>query len=586
MTETMKRMMALVLCLALLLSVTGCGKKDEDEDVGMTIDPNQSTIALKAADDVFSLGYDADESLNPLKTKSQANYIVDCLVYEFAVELDQDYNAIGNIIKSWDTDNGFSWLFTVDTTVTFHDGSYVTAEDVVYSIEQARRSDVYSSRLNKIWGISALNDDTVMITLSDTNYLFPRLLNVPVIKKGSSSEMPDGTGQYMFDIDMTKLLKYEEHRYAENTPIDVIYLQDNGTPDEKIEAYATSVVDLAINDPTSLSRLGYGSNNEIRHFATTNMQYIGFNCEQEFTCYPEYRRAMSYAVNREYIANTVFNGSAKVSPFPVSPFNSLYNEQLAEQYAFNLENAQRIFQGQGVQDYDQDGMCEYQLPGGIAEIELDFIVAADNTDKVKAAQRIVEDLKSIGINVKLRQLTWTEYQNAIVYGQYDMCYAEVKLTADFSMIDMLSTNGVKNFYKVKDPNVYEVVLAYLGSVGATERAQNCDIMCKYLADNAYIIPICFEEQQVLTHRDVVSGLEPTQYNVFYNFKNWEIDVDLDGINDDGDDDDIDFEAEDPLTGDVVTDDADESTDTGSGGVSTNLSGNMTVSGGTAPEGVG
>lgn len=586
MTETMKRMMALVLCLALLLSVTGCGKKDEDEDVGMTIDPNQSTIALKAADDVFSLGYDADESLNPLKTKSQANYIVDCLVYEFAVELDQDYNAIGNIIKSWDTDNGFSWLFTVDTTVTFHDGSYVTAEDVVYSIDQARRSDVYSSRLNKIWGISALDDDTVMITLSDTNYLFPRLLNVPVIKKGSSSEMPDGTGQYMFDIDMTKLLKYEEHRYAENTPIDVIYLQDNGTPDEKIEAYATSVVDLAINDPTSLSRLGYGSNNEIRHFATTNMQYIGFNCEQEFTCYPEYRRAMSYAVNREYIANTVFNGSAKVSPFPVSPFNSLYNEQLAEQYAFNLENAQRIFQGQGVQDYDQDGMCEYQLPGGIAEIELDFIVAADNTDKVKAAQRIVEDLKSIGINVKLRQLTWTEYQNAIVYGQYDMCYAEVKLTADFSMIDMLSTNGVKNFYKVKDPNVYEVVLAYLGSVGATERAQNCDIMCKYLADNAYIIPICFEEQQVLTHRDVVSGLEPTQYNVFYNFKNWEIDVDLDGINDDGDDDDIDFEAEDPLTGDVVTDDANESTDTGSGGVSTNLSGNVTVSGGTAPEGVG
>ncbi|MBQ5671179.1 MAG: hypothetical protein IIV43_02335 [Oscillospiraceae bacterium] len=530
-----KRMMALLLALVMLMSLVACGSEDEEkEDSALTIDPNQSSGAVKAADAVFTLGYDADQTLNPLRTKSQANYIVDCLVYEFAVDLDPDYNVIYNIVTQADSDNGISWMLKIDPTVTFHDGSTVTATDVAYSIDQARKSDIYGARLNKIWGISAFDESNqVMISLSDVNQMFPRNLNIPIIKKGSDSTMPEGTGQYMFDRDMTKLVKYEEHRFAENTPLDVIYLHDNGSPDEKIAAYASSVVDLAVNDPTSLSRLGYGSQNEVRHFDTTNMQYIGFNVSEEFTCYPQMRKAISFAVNRQYIVENIYNGSAVEATLPIPPTNDLYNEGLADMYKFDLIKAQREFQLAGVQDFDADGVSEYQLPGGIAEIDVEMIVAADNTDKVKAAKRIVEDLNAIGIPVKLRQLSWSEYVNAIVYKDYDMFYGEIKLPPDFSLMDMLSTNGVKNFYNMSDPNVYEYILKYLSAQGDTERKNNCDAMCRYIMDNAYIIPILFEEQQVLTHRDVVQGLNPTQYNLFYGFKDWIIDptaglVDADG----------------------------------------------------------
>ncbi|MBQ3256629.1 MAG: ABC transporter substrate-binding protein [Oscillospiraceae bacterium] len=538
MKHNLKRMMALLLALVMLMSLCACGGEDEEEDDStLNIDPNQSSVAVKAADAVFSLGYDADQSLNPLRTSSQANYIVDCLVYEFAVDLDPDYNVIYNIITSADSDNGISWMLKIDPTVTFHDGSTVTAEDVAYSIDQARKSDIYGARLNKIWGISAFNDsDQVMISLSDVNQLFPRNLNIPIIKKGSDSTMPEGTGQYMFDTDMTKLVKYEEHRFADSTPLDVIYLHDNGSPDEKIAAYSSSVVDIAVNDPTSLSRLGYGSQNEVRHFATTNMQYIGFNVNEEFTCYPQMRKAISFAVNRAYIVDSIYNGSAVEATLPIPPTNDLYNQGLAEQYEFDLIKAQREFQVAGVQDFDADGMCEYQLPGGIAEIDVEMIVAADNTDKVKAAKRIVEDLNAIGIPVKLKQLSWSDYVNAIVYKEYDMFYGEIKLPPDFSLMDMLSTNGVKNFYNMSDPNVYEVILNYLSAKGDTERKNNCDAMCRYIMDNAYIIPILFEEQQVLTHRDVVQGMNPTQYNLFYGFQNWVIDPTAGLVDADGDGD--------------------------------------------------
>ena len=220
MTYKFKRIMSLLLALVMLMSMTACGKDEvEEEEGGMTIDPNQSSVAVKAADTVFTL----------------------------AVDLDPDYNVMYNIITQADTENGVSWMLKIDSSVTFHDGSNVTAEDVAYSIDQARKSDIYGARLNKIWGISHFNSsDQVMISLSDVNYLFPRCLNIPIIKKGSDSTMPEGTGQYMFDTDMTKLVKYEDHRYAENTPLDVIYLHDNGTPDEKMTPPACLVWAMAL----------------------------------------------------------------------------------------------------------------------------------------------------------------------------------------------------------------------------------------------------------------------------------------------------------------------------------------------------
>lgn len=526
MGKQMKRLLALLLTAALLLTVTAC-KKDEadsDGDDGPTIDPNSSDVAVKAQDDLFTLGYDADYTMHPLRTTSSANALVDCLVYEFAVEVDQDFQPVPNLISSWSSENGISWFFTVDTTVTFHDGSNLTAGDVAYSINQARNSETYGPRLNKVWGVSALNDETVMITLSDTNYMFPRLLNVPVVKNDNADGLPTGSGPYVFADDLSCLTLYPDYRDAAEMPIDVIYLHENGDREQMIADYSTSLTDLVVNDPTGLSRLGYGSNNEVRYFPTTNMQFIGMNTLSEFTCYQSYRYALNFAVDRAYIADSLLNGSAAVASLPICPENSLYNGDLAARYAFDLENCKRLFSDAGVRDYDEDGMLEYQLPGGIAEIDLDFIVCSDNTDKVKAAQKIAADLESIGIGVTVRQLTWVEYVYSITNGEYDMFYGEVKLSADFNLTDFITTKGVKNFFGINDPNYYEYIHSFLSAQTDEERHAACDYMCQYIADGAVIVPICFEKQQVLTHRDVVSGIAATQYNVFYDLKNWTIDL--------------------------------------------------------------
>ena len=146
MGNTTKRILAVLLSAALLLTAAGCGKDKaaadgEDPDGELTIDPNVSTVNIKAQDNLFTLGYDADYTMDPISTTSSANALVDRLVYELAVEVDREFNAVPNLITEWSPTNGYNWSFKLDTSVTFHDGSHLTAAHVAYSSNRARGSD-------------------------------------------------------------------------------------------------------------------------------------------------------------------------------------------------------------------------------------------------------------------------------------------------------------------------------------------------------------------------------------------------------------------------------------------------------------
>ena len=55
-------------------------------------------------------------------------------------------------------------------------------------------------------------------------------------------------------------------------------------------------------------------------------------------------------------------------------------------------------------------------------------------------------------------------------------------------------------------------------------------MLRYIATNAPIIPVCFERHEVITHRNVITGMEVTNTNVFYNISDWTIKFSDEGDN--------------------------------------------------------
>ena len=522
-----KRLTALFLALMCLLSLSACGGESPD-------DPNyiQGHSAGKelsqtpAADDVFSLNTSSEDSFHPMKTTNAFNQLVCDLVYENMIEVDNSYEAQPNVITSWSSsDGGVHWKFTVDTGRRFHDGTQMTAADVAYSLNVAVNSDRFARRLNCVIGCSPDDNKVFSVTLSKANLLLPQLMAIPVIKSDTNKEeYPTGTGPYTFSKDHRSLLKFDLYPGSSSLPLDVIYLKEYTGVNGIISAFEDSLIDVVTNDPSAPTNLGYGSSNEKRGFNTTNMHYIGFNMKSPVFAYQAMRYAMNFAFDRAALVDQ-FAGYAVKANLPVNPVCAWYDEAYAKQFEYDLRQTQLVFSNTGLFDYDGDGYLEMKVGNEIQEINIDFVICSASIIKSNCAARFVSDMASLGLKVNVRELSWKDYTEALALGQYDMYYAEVRLTPDFDLTMLTLENARMNYGGIKDEFLVDVINRYLASDGADARKAACSDMCAQILNMGYFIPLCFEKHQIITHRGVIEGIKANENNPMYNFGSWVISFD-------------------------------------------------------------
>ena len=259
------------------------------------------------------------------------------------------------------------------------------------------------------------------------------------------------------------------------------------------------------------------------------MHFFGFNMASPLMSMPNVRYAMSLAVDRDYAADTLMQGSAVASALPISPMSPLYDESVASQLSYNMSLCQQVLTAAGVSDMDNDGQLEYLSYSVMQDAEIDLIVCSQSAGKGDVCNKLADDLASIGFTVNVRELSWADYQAALADmdgdgqpdGDFDMYYAEVKLGADFDLTALLTEDGSMNYGNIADENYATYINNYLAADDLT-RQSVCYQMLLYIAQNAPIIPVCFERHEVITHRNVITGIEVTSSNVFYNISEWTI----------------------------------------------------------------
>ena len=574
MNRKIKKYVALLCAVLAVLSCSGCGTATNLP--GTTIPPStqgKDVVRAQAADNVFSLNSNSKYSFNPIIATNHSDQLICSLVYENMVEVGNDFKVIPNIILSGTcSDDGKSWVFELDTTHKFHDGTPVTGKDLRYSLERAISSDRFSGRFSSFQGAS-YTDSKLYVTLGIGDKQFIKLLNIPVVQYGTyGDDYPGGSGPYMYNEDHTQLLAYEGYvgiyKDAATTedatadaeedttadtksdeeestapisglitpPIDVVYIQEIQDVDGIISAFEDATIDVVINDPSSYTNLGYASTNEIHTYATTNMHFVVFNEEGTVTSWPAFRAAMQYAFDRSYLVE-LLQGNAVASAVPMYPGAEEYPQTLADSYKYDLETCKTVLDNAGVRDYDEDGMREY-MSGSPQEIELTFIVCSDSSAKSGVARRFQEDMDSIGIKVTVKELTWDAYQEAVEKGDFDLYYGEVKLRNNFDITELVQVRDVVkekdtnkgntltniNFSRSKDTMYETYVNSYL-SASDLDRAYSYRTLCEYIFSAGGFVTIGFERQQLICHRGAVKNVDPNVGNPLYNFVNWDIELD-------------------------------------------------------------
>lgn len=547
-----KKIFALLLAAAMVFSLAACGETaaepeatpDPAADGAATVSGQTLTFG-DAADNVFSLSLDYEESLNPIKTQSTLNQLVDCLVYDRLFEIDENFNVTSRILSDWyyskNEDSAGVWVLKVKDGIQMHDGSTLTAADVAYSVSCvfSSGSTYYQQQLGRIYS-SAYNGEVYLATDGVDNAQLPQRMSIPVIKSGSVGEdVPVGSGPYMYNEDRTALVKFDGYEGSENLPVDEVQLRAYRGMEELITEFESGLVDLVVNDPTGIYNMGYGGKNENRVITTTNLHFIGFNSESTFFRYDAYRYAMNWIVDRDEIVSDTLDGNAVATALPIHPNSALYDTGLASQFSYNPSRCLTELERGGCRDLDADGLLEFALSGTKVDIELNFVVCADNAAKVQEARRIADDMEAIGLIVNLRELTWKDYLAALRTGyvdsskdepeiRVDMYLAEVALTGDWNILTLISGDWEEdNTLNYGGWDYQELTLLTESYLGAKDddREQAVSDWLQLLTTTSVILPVCFETRDVISHLGVISGMSPNQYDVFNNITAWTIRMD-------------------------------------------------------------
>ena len=533
MNPVFKKILSLVSAVCLLASAGACSvfrlsqeeldeleKEEPQVIVGQSI--GEELAPTYAADHIFSLNCVPDTSFNPYLTTSAWNKVVAMLVYEPLVELDKDFTAQPNLVTAWSTEDGVHWTFYVDTERAFHDGGSMTALDAVYTIQLSMNnpSSPYHTRFRHVQGISSIDTESFAVTLSQTDWRFYQLLDVPCVEYGTGyDDYPQGTGPYMFSSSKRYLTLFEEHPEARSMPLDTIHLKEYSAAVDILQAFEDSYIDLVINDPNGMSSLGYSSTNIIKYVNTSSMHYLGYNMSSPIFSQSLFRLLITYAVDRASIVSEIMKGAGAAASVPVSPQSPLYPEDLAQEFGYSESTLDLAIESVGARDLDGDGLLEL----GGAKYTINFIVCSDSATKVAAARNIAKKLQDAGFSVNLRELGYEDYLSELEKGNFDIYYAEVRLCSDWDLSLLLATGEDLNYGGVRDAALDALLADFLSC--SDEEWESCArALYEYIGRNGIITPICFEKSEVLYHRGVLSGLSPTQDNVFYEMENWTIDL--------------------------------------------------------------
>lgn len=534
-----KKIISLVCVLAMCLSLAACGSSGDKGDGIPQSTQGKDLVASVSADKVFSLNCYTKYSFNPLIATNHSNQLVCSLVYENMVELDNDFNVSPNIISDWEcNDGGTSWKLTIDTSRTFHDGTPVTGKDIRYSIERAINCDRFTGRFASFQGVS-YDTDVAYISLGIGDTDFIKLLNIPVIKFGTFDEdYPIGSGPYTYTDNHDALIPFEDYfnrtdadgnRLYSKPPLEKILLKQYDTMETNLSAFEDGLIDVVLNDPSSYTNLGYASTDEIHTYATTNMHYVVFNQEEGLLSDSSIRYALNFAFDRSNFVK-LLNGNAVAATLPMYPTCSLYPTSMANELHYSLSTVKAVFDNAGLKDYDEDGYLEYMNAGN--KVELKFLVCSDSSAKTGVAEKFAADMATLGLRIDVQEVTWDEYKTALLEGEFDMYYGEVKLRNNFDITELLQRRDEDadeysknlNFSRSRDDSYVDYINNYLGA-SEFEKSSAYRDLCSYVINTGALITIGFEKQQIITHRGVCRGINANAGNPMYDFANWNINLD-------------------------------------------------------------
>lgn len=337
------------------LSLTACGGAKQTDTKGTESSGNpEAAAAGKEGESSLALCIGpSPETIDPALNSTLDGGSMILHLTEGLTRFDQEANIVPGAAESWDiSEDGLTWTFHIRKGLKWSDGSDLNAHDFEYSWKRVADPDTAAPYAGDILGylsgyeeasqgdldklgVKAVDDDTLEVKLVGPCTYFDKLAGfptlVPVNQKAieanpeSWTQSPDSyisNGAYKLseytDGDRIVMAKNENYWDKDNVTMDTLTFHLMEDPNTCYTAYNDGSLDLTNQVPTEEYQ-ALADNPEFHKEPTIGTSYVIFNCTRAPFDNPKVRYALSLAIDRKYIAETMMLNTVEPATTIVGP---------------------------------------------------------------------------------------------------------------------------------------------------------------------------------------------------------------------------------------------------------------------------
>jgi microcin C transport system substrate-binding protein len=500
---------------------------------------------------MYSIG--SYDSLNPYILKGQSaagiGYLFETLMTGSA---DEAFSQYGLLAESLEMPEDRSWVaFTLRPEARWHDGTPVTVEDVIFSLDtlKERGHPFFRAYYGDVVGAEKVGERKVKFTFtSGLNRELPLIIGeLPIISKAyytandfekTSLEPPMGSGPYRVEsLEAGRSITYRriEDYWGADIPVqrgqynfDVLRYDYYRDPTVAMVAFKAHEYDFRMENTSKVWATAYEGSlfddgliikAEIGHSRPTGMQGFVFNTRRAKFTDRRVRRALGYAFDFEWTNENLFYGAysrtasyfsnselassglpgpdelALLEPYqsqlPPEVFNEVYETPATDgsgNARRNLRTAIKLLAEAGWTIQDT------KLVGPDGEsMEIEILIVSPMFERVIAP--FVKNLEKLGVIAKIRLVDSSQYQNRTDQFDFDMIVLSVGQSMspgneqnNYWTTVSADTPGSRNMAGIKDPVVDALIETLIAAPDRESLIAATRALDRVLLWGHYVVP--------------------------------------------------------------------------------------------------
>lgn len=352
--------------------------------------------------------------INPILTTHSVSASLLKIIFNRLIRRNTKGEIEPDLARKWEiSEDGLRYTFYLKEGVKFHDGVELTAEDVVFTLNQfmdPRNKSPYCFIFDLVTSVEIINKYTFKISLSKPLEIFlyklserdilPKHIYEGELQDAYNNYHPIGSGPFKFknwDKETNTIALDYNPDYFEGRPyLDRIIVKTFSDNSQLWSAFMRQEVDLV----KYIKREDFALLEKDLAFKTYKIPWeshyvIVYNLRDSVLSDIEVRRAIARGIDKNEIMKVV-SGEGLESLGPFHPASIGFNPHV-KPLEYNPIKAKMELNHRGWREIDGDGILEK----GTKKLEITLLVDNKNNNHKKIASIIRQQLSMLGIKIKV-----------------------------------------------------------------------------------------------------------------------------------------------------------------------------------------